>query len=93
VKAELLLRRRTKLGEEAFAEVVIWKVPRPLRGSLHSYKYRLAYIERGICVIRFDNEAGKGDHIHLDDSEWPYVFISTEKLVEDFEAAILGRRG
>jgi Family of unknown function (DUF6516) len=93
VKAELYLRRRIELGENAFAVVVIWKVPQPLRGSSHHYKYRLAYVEDGVCVIRFDNEAGKGDHIHIDNRELPYVFTSPEKLLADFEAAILGRRG
>ena len=25
------------------------------------YKYRMALIEAGVCVLRYDNEAGKGD--------------------------------
>jgi hypothetical protein len=27
----------------------------------------LAYIANQRCVLRFDNEAGKGDHKHLDE--------------------------
>ena len=28
-------------------------------------KYSLAYVVEGECVLRYDNEAGKGDHIRL----------------------------
>jgi hypothetical protein len=93
MKAELILRRRLSFGNEAFAEMVIWKVPRPLVGSLHSFKYRLAYVEHGICIIRFDNESGKGDHVHIGERERPYDFFSMEKLVADFQEAVLGWRG
>jgi hypothetical protein len=34
-----------------------------------------------MCVVRFDNEAGKGDHLHVGDQERPYVFTSTETLL------------
>ena len=38
-----------------------------MRGSTHDYKYALAYVVAGQCVIRYDNEAGKGDHKHFGD--------------------------
>ena len=62
--AELLLKRRIILAESVFAELVIWRLPRMLPGSTHPYKYRLALVADGICVLRYDNEAGKGDHVH-----------------------------
>jgi hypothetical protein len=37
---------------------VIWRLPKPQAGSQHGFKYRLAYVERGRCVLRYDNEAG-----------------------------------
>ena len=43
-------------------------------------------------VFGFDNERGKGDHCHLDGIEMPYTFISVEKLVGDFIAAVAARR-
>jgi hypothetical protein len=88
LKATLLTRNRIAHADEAFAEVVVWKVPQPLPGSPHLYKYRLAFVDRGICVIRFDNEAGKGDHFHLGDVETRYRFSSLDRLFDDFDRAI-----
>ena len=52
-------------------EIVIWRVPQPARSSTHPYKYRLAYIANQRCVLRFDNEAGKGDHKHVGERQVP----------------------
>ena len=79
-----LLRERIVVGESRFAEIVIWQLPRPLGGSVHRYKYRLAFVVGEVCVLRFDNEAGKGDHKHLDGDEQRYPFSSLEQLVADF---------
>ncbi len=84
----LLLRQRIVLGESAFAEMVIWELPRRLRGSIHSYKYRLAFVVDEVCVLRFDNEAGKGDHKHLGETEAPYTFVSLTQLLADFQKEI-----
>jgi len=82
--AELVLYERRGLEEGVFTEVVVWRVPRPLRGSKHPFKYRLALVERGRCVLRYDNEAGKGDHRHVGELEEPYEFSTVEVLVEQF---------
>lgn len=58
----------------------------------HRFKYRLALVENGVCVLRYDNEAGKGDHRHVDDAEEPYRFTSAETLLADFWAEIEARR-
>lgn len=84
VKAELLLRERIPLTQDAFAEVVIWRLSKPAPGSAHSYKYRLAFIVDDECVLRYDNEAGKGDHRHTRTRVFDYAFESPEKLVQDF---------
>jgi len=39
----------------------------------------------GTCVVRYDNETGKGDHRHFNTQERPYEFDSPEKLVADFQ--------
>lgn len=85
MKAVALLRTRLAFSEAAFAELVIWKTPKPVAGSTHSFKYRLAYIVDGVCVIRYDNEAGKGDHRHFGPEENVYIFQTPEKLIADFE--------
>ena len=84
MKAILLLRERRIVGEGSFAEVVIWRVASPVPGSAHEFKYPLAFVVEGLCVIRFDNEVGKGDHKHVDGREVPFAFQSPEQLIEDF---------
>lgn len=84
VPATLLLRERHVLSDAAFVEVIVWRVPEPVRGSKHLFKYRLALVSAGICILRYDNEAGKGDHKHVDENQVPYRFVDLEKLQADF---------
>lgn len=66
----------------------MWRVPEPLPGSEHSYKYRLAFVASGECVVRYDNEAGKGDHRQVHGKESRYRFSTLDKLFADFERDI-----
>lgn len=43
---------------------------------------------RGCCVIRYDNEAGKGDHRHYRSNERRYEFTDPDALIRDFERDI-----
>ena len=52
---------------------------RRLRSDL--CRIQLAYVVKGICVIRYDNEAGKGDH--RQDS--PYAFTGVDPLLAAFQ--------
>ena len=88
MKAAILMRRRVVLAVDAFAEIVIWKVPEPVPPSEHGFKFRLAYIVDGNCVLRYDNERGKGDHRHAAGLESPYEFTNAESLLANFEADI-----
>ncbi|AIA54076.1 hypothetical protein Acaty_c0185 [Acidithiobacillus caldus ATCC 51756] len=38
----------------------------------------------GDCVLRYDNEAGKGDHRHVGGTEEVYRFSSPRQLMADF---------
>ena len=82
--AEPLINERHVLDTQTFVEIVVWRLPRPLRGSTHRFKYRLVLVSNGVCVLRYDNEAGKGDHRHLRNSERPYTFIDPEALLANF---------
>lgn len=88
MKAQLLLKKRFLLSETTFAEIVIWQLQASLDGSTHDFKYRLAYVVNNRCVLRYDNEAGKGNHAHINEQEISYNFVSTEQLVDDFFAQI-----
>jgi Family of unknown function (DUF6516) len=76
MKAELLLKERLSQSENSFAELVLWRVPAPVLGSAHIFKYRLAFIVDGVCVLRYDNEVGE--------VETTYVFDSPRRLLTDF---------
>ncbi|SAK80383.1 hypothetical protein AWB80_05057 [Caballeronia pedi] len=84
VKARLVIRQREEFSPGAFVELMIWHLPQPVPGCTHPYKYRLAYVVGGECVLRYDNERGKGDHRHFVGVETPYVFRSVEQLHADF---------
>jgi hypothetical protein len=84
MKASLLWDERIQLTETLMVEIVIWSVPRPVRASVHRFKYSLALISFGVCVMRYDNEAGKGDHKHLGEREFAYAFSTIEALQKDF---------
>jgi hypothetical protein len=48
----------------------------------------LAYVVRGVCVLRYDNEAGKGDHRHVGPVETAYRFTTPAQLLADFWAEV-----
>lgn len=82
--ATLLLKERHVMSENSFVEMVVWRLPLPLYGSSHDFKYRLALVVDGVCVLRYDNEAGKGDHRHCGGEELRYRFASPQTLLDDF---------
>ena len=88
MRAVELLRERIALSETAFAELVLWQVPRPVAGSAHEFKYRLAYVVDRICVIRYDNETGKGDHRHWNGKKLANTLRSPDRLIADFQRDI-----
>ncbi len=85
MKAVELICTRIAYDESAFAELVLWRLPKPVEGYSHGFKYRLAYIVRGNCVLRYDNEVGKGDHRHFGAEESAYLFTTPEQLIADFQ--------
>jgi hypothetical protein len=67
-------------------EMVIWALPKVTADRPHGLKYRLYCGKGGRCVVRYDNETGKGDHRHYGRREERYEFESIEKLLDDFRA-------
>ncbi len=84
MNTRLMFNERHILSENVFVEMVVWLLSSRLSGSRHGFKYRLALVVDGDCVLRYDNEAGKGDHKHIGNDEIPYVFISPKALLDDF---------
>lgn len=89
-KATLIRRMRSVVRDSVFVEILIWHVPVAVRSSLHEFKYSLALVSNGACVLRYDNEAGKGDHRHFGATEGPYPFTGIDPLLADFLADVEG---
>jgi len=85
MQALQLFRYRDRQGELT-VEMVIWKLPAADKGRPHSLKYRPYCGRPRRCLVRYDNETGKGDHRHIGDRQEPYRFESVSKLIEDFQA-------
>lgn len=71
-------------------------MPVPVRGSRHRLRYSFAFVVDGECVLRFDNEPGKGDHMHMDGIETPLEFDGLNGLQADFWKEVdewMGRNG
>jgi hypothetical protein len=64
MSAVLLHRERLDLEDGSVVEMVLWRVPEPVAGSGHPYKYRLYFGRSGVRLVGYDNERGKGDHRH-----------------------------
>lgn len=93
VKARLVQSDKVIFADGAIREIVIWLVPTPVPPESHSFEYRMVYVVRGVRVIGFDNERGKGDHMHLHGFETPYQFSGLAKLLADFRGLVGKERG
>ncbi|MFZ5568444.1 MAG: toxin-antitoxin system TumE family protein [Pseudomonadota bacterium] len=83
--AQLIVRAKEVRDDGSIVELVVWRLPQPLAPCQHFYKYRLYFGADGVCHVRYDNERGKGDHRHLNGQEAPYLFVSVERLLDDFQ--------
>jgi len=73
--------------------MVIWRLPATDAERAHHLKYRLYYGYPGRCLVRYDNERGKGDHRHYGDDEGKekeeaYSWASVQQIMADFKADI-----
>ena len=85
MKAKLVYREKFIYDDGAIREMALWQIPKKSAGKPYRIKYRLYYgLPDGTCIIRYDNERGKGDHRHFKDKETPYKFMNVENLVADF---------
>jgi len=93
MKAEIILRERWEQRDGSIIEMVIWRLDEPIKPCAHPFKYRLVYVKNGRRLIGFDNERGNGDHQHRRVLEFPYHFVSIDKLMDDFIREIERWRG
>jgi len=85
MQAKLIYREKYFYADGASREMVLWQLPEKTAKNPHGLKYRLYYgLADGTCIVRYDNETGKGDHRHKRDQEEPYQFKDVETLVAGF---------
>ena len=87
-KAVLIADEKFVRDDGAIIELVVWRLPHATPDRPHAIKYRLYFGRSGKCLVRYDNEAGKGDHRHIGDKEFPYRFVSLARLRQDFESDV-----
>ncbi|MFY2564696.1 toxin-antitoxin system TumE family protein [Achromobacter ruhlandii] len=93
MRATLIISEKSVDAEGGILQIVIWKVPRPVPPTTHGFKYRLVYARDGKRIVDFDNERGKGDHMHQEERELPYEFRGIAQLLEDFVVEVTKWRG
>jgi len=85
MRAKLIYKSKTILDDSSIIELVLWKLPEKTKDRPHGFKYRLYFGDKnGNCIVRYDNETGKGDHKHIGKNEYPYQFQNKDKLLRDF---------
>ncbi len=85
MRAKLIYKSKFIYKDGFIREMVLWQLPQRTKERAHSLKYRLYYGDHtGKCLVRYDNETGKGDHKHIGYKEIIYNFETVEKLINDF---------
>lgn len=93
MKARLFFKEKKILEDGYILELVLWELPQKTKDRPHGYKYRLYFGDReGKCLIRYDNESGKGDHKHIGEEEIVYEFVDRNKLIKDFYNDVIQAR-
>ena len=93
MRAKLIYHEKFIYADGAIREMVLWKLPNKTTDRPHGLKYRLYYgLSDGTCIVRYDNESGKGNHKHIKGKEKSYQFKDVETLVADFLAEIENAR-
>ena len=66
MKAAVLMRTRLIASELAFAELVLWQLPKPLASSTHRFKYRLAFTGSDDLMAAFQADIARWNHDNTD---------------------------
>lgn len=92
MKARLIAQAKEVRDDGSIVEIVVWELSEPLPPCAHRYKYRLYFGVPDDCLVRYDNERGKGDHRHVGHEESSYEFTTLQALLADFERDVTNWR-
>lgn len=84
-KAALILDFKAAQGD-LLIQMVVWQLPGRSADRPQGVKYRLYLGRAGKTLVRYDNEAGKGNHRHVgaEEVEEHYAFLTVDGLINDF---------
>ena len=82
--AARMLFHHKEIRGDVIIEMMIWQLPAVTAQRPHGLKYRFYCGTADACLVRHDNESGKGDHRHYGEWQEIYVFQSIERRLADF---------
>ena len=88
VNAIKVISTKRVYADGSIVQAAVWLLPGAVPPSMRRYKYRLFCGYPGERLVGFDNERGKGDHVHVLSVETAYRFTTLENLLRDFSAEI-----
>jgi hypothetical protein len=92
MRARPIFEIKTSFNDGAILEIRIWQLPSVTEERPHGLKYSLFYGRPGERIVGYDNELGKGDHIHYRERQVPYKFNDLRTLLFDFRADVRKER-
>ncbi len=78
-----IVEERNELGPDEFVEFRVHEVPRSAFFS-EGIKYSMSYVRKGNCILRYDNERGKGHHKHFNGEESDTEFAEINTHMKKF---------
>ncbi len=93
MKAKLKFFAKNMIHDRYVVEVSIYEFAKSKKYP-DGIKYGLICkdLRTGDCVL-MDNHHPKGPHVHVNDREFTYEYVSDDRLIEDFEMFVLRELG
>ncbi len=82
---KLIVKRTVILSEIEKIDIKVWQVPKSKdksEGIKYSVNYRILKKDEWFSKIRIDNSEGKGHHLHIDNKEKEFKFVSIEETIK-----------
>lgn len=78
-----ILIERKQFDEDSFVEFRVYSVPKSTNFP-DGVKYSMSFVHKNECILRYDNERGKGHHKHFKGEESKIEFKSMKELMKKF---------
>lgn len=93
MKAKLVRHEKFIVRRRYIIEISVYQVPKSTKYE-QGLKWGLICADRVTSKrVLMDNHHPKGPHIHIDEDELPYDFVSLDQLVIDFRSLVVEHMG